>query len=434
MPIKPVKKAPKLSNPPAGPVTIADIGFGGDGIVRQDDQIFFVPGTVPGDVVRLSPDSGSHAKIAELVTPGPGRVTPPCPQAGACGGCNLQQIDPDLLDRIKHEWVTTALRHQGLPVDHVAPVHRIAPASRRRADLAARRIGTKVYLGFHGQGSDRIVAIDPCLVLAPALIGALPALRTLVETSLHVDEKADFHLTETSVGLDIVITRRRAPDLGDREQIAALAVEHGWARVSWRPQADKDAEPVTTLLPPVIDFGGVSVPLPAASFLQASIEAENIMAGWVLDALKDCRHVADLFCGLGSFALRLATQRPDRKVFAADANPAAIHALQQGLRQHQLTSRIETQIQDLYRQTPTAETMKKWQGVVFDPPRAGASLVAGALAKSSVPVVVAVSCNPATLARDVRLLVDGGYHLERIHLIDQFLWSSHIEAVAILRR
>ena len=432
MPSNASKKAPKIFLPPTHPVTIAEIGFGGDGVARWQDGFCYVPGTVPGDVVELAQGHGQTATLKEIITPGPGRVTPPCPQANACGGCNLQMVDLDLLDGIKRDWVVTALRHQGLAAETVGTVQRVNPGSRRRAELAARRIGNKLYLGFHGMASHRIVDIDPCLVLAPALIAALPSLRLLAEKMLQPDEKADLHLTTSSNGLDIVITRRRPLDLDDREIIAILAEQQNWARVSWRHQAEKEAEPVITARAPLVEFGDISVPLPPASFLQASPQAEKIMADVVLATLSEAKIVADLFCGLGSFALRLATARSDRRVIGIDANVAAINALQQSLRQQQLTSRVDVIQQDLFRQTPTQEGMKKWGGVVFDPPRAGATLVAGAFAKSSVPVVVAVSCNPATMARDLKIMVDGGYRLESMTIIDQFLWSAHIEAVAVL--
>lgn len=427
------RKAPKSISVPDTPLTIMDLGASGDGITVCNGQKIFVAGTVPGDEIILSEITGTKGHLKNIMTPGPGRIIPPCPQAGKCGGCQLQYLDPQFLAQAKQKWVANALRQHGLGDVPVLPIRTVPAASRRRAEFVARRRGNKVDIGFHQSSSHDISPVTGCLVLAPPLMAALPGLTGLAENCLRDGEQADLHVTDTETGLDIVLTRKRPLDLADRETMVMLAQRHDWARISWRDDARHDVEPVAAFRAPVIAFGHDRVALPPASFLQAVDTAETWMAELVCAALADCRQVADLFCGMGSFALRLAAARIDRRVLAIDSNPSALAALSAHIRQHG-QGRVQVGKMDLTRQMPAPDIMKSWDGVVFDPPRTGGALVASTLARSSVPIIVAVSCNPATCARDLAVLAGGGYHIDYVQPVDQFLWSSHVEMVAVLKK
>lgn len=410
-------------------VEIQSVGIGGDGIAVIDGKRIFVPNAAPGDIVRLKMD-GPKVRIAEIVTPGSARIAAGCHHHEDCGGCRLHHIAPAALATAKTDWVRIALEQQGLENIPVAPVHTIPPASRRRAELAADWQKGILHIGFHGHNNHHITPIDGCMILSPALMAALPDIEKLAGQLLRTGEKADFHLTETEGGIDVVLTRTRAPDMQDRALIAECATKFNLARISWRTDARHQPEPVCAIRPAIIRFGTAMIELPPASFLQASQAAENIMASWTLEALDGCKNIADLFCGLGSFGLRHA--QAGQKVFAADSNPAALQALRTSAKQHQLSSRLEIKQLDLSRQMPPIDIMKKWDGAIFDPPRTGATLVAQALTKAKVPKIVAISCNPATLARDMRIMVDGGYRITSVRPIDQFHWSNHVETVAVL--
>jgi 23S rRNA (uracil1939-C5)-methyltransferase len=362
--------------------------------------------------------------VPELLSdPSPDRRAPICRHFGTCGGCVAQHMSDPLYADWKRGIVVDALRHRGIDAD-VAPLASIPPASRRRAVLTARRTASGIVLGYHRRKSHDLFGLEECPVLSPAIVDQLASLRTLV-AALGV---ADARLTvlATASGLDVALETEKALTASDNARLVqAAAAQSRLARVA----VNKAIAFERTR--PILDIGGATATPPPGAFVQAVAEAEQMMSDAVLDATSKAKRVADLFCGIGAFTLRLARRA---RLLAIDADRTAVAALEAAARQSQGLKPIEARVRDLFRDPLSPRELEGFDAVVFDPPYAGAKAQAEALARASVPVVVAVSCNPATLARDLRILIDGGYRIDRIVPIDQFVYSAHVEAVVILRR
>ncbi|HET8728519.1 MAG TPA: TRAM domain-containing protein, partial [Alphaproteobacteria bacterium] len=377
-------------------VTVRALGARGDGIAEYEGSRVFVPFAAPGDRVRVrlgeARGDGVAAELLELVRPGPGRTEPPCPHFGSCGGCTLQHLADSAYDAWKRDIVRQALNHRGLEAVAVAPTVRVAPETRRRVTLAARRGRRTLFLGFHERQSNRIIDLETCRIARPDIVALLPALRTLLADLLAESEAVDVAVTLLDDGLDVVVAAARPPDLAARERLAAFAEAQDLARLSWQI-GDRSADPIAYRRPGVRRFGDTTVIVPPAGFLQASCEGEAALTALVLEALKGTERVADLFAGIGTFTLPIARQA---RVLAVDGDAAAIGALDQGVRQGPRAAFVETRVRDLFRDPMEADELASFDAVVFDPPRAGARDQAAALAQSRVPVVVGVSCNPAS--------------------------------------
>lgn len=415
-------------------VTIAEIGGRGDGIARLDGRPLYVPFTLPGDRVSVRIEGvrgdGLVGQAVAMLAAGPGRVEPPCPHFGRCGGCALQHLEDGLYAGWKAAQVVQALARRGLREVPLRPLIRIPSGTRRRASLVAERAGNAVRLGFHERLSHRVVDATVCLVLTPGLAALLPPLRAALLPLLAERERAQLTLTEADRGIDLLVGTARPPGLAAHEALAALAEATHLARLAWRGPAGPP-EPIALRRPVEMRFGGVAVDLPAGAFLQPSAAGEAALTAMVTAALAPCREVADLYAGCGTFSFPLARTA---RVHAVEGDGAAIGALAAAAGRAGLGQRVSAATRDLADNPLEPAELARFDGVVFDPPRAGARAQAEMLAASRVGRVVAVSCDPATFARDARLLVDGGYRLESVTPIDQFIWSPHLELVAVFRR
>ena len=413
---------------------IEALGDQGDGVATVDGRRLFVPVAAPGDRlrVRLGPMRAGRqtALPLELIAEGPERTEPPCPHFGTCGGCVAQHLTADAYRRWKRDRVARALARHGLDPGVVDPVVEIPSATRRRATFAARRLSGGAVLGFNERASARIVDLTTCLVLRPDIVAALPALRRVIGDIAAPSEAIDVSVTRLDDGLDVLFVADREPDLATRERLATFAEHIDAARVSWQVPGGSP-QPVAHRRAGTVVFGGIGVEVPPGAFLQASAEAEAALLGLATGALVDVACVADLYAGVGTFALSIAGRS---KVRAVDGSAAATAALGEAVRRHGLGGRISVATRDLARNPLSAQELAGVDAVIFDPPRQGAKAQAQALAGSAVPTVVAVSCSAASFARDAEILVGGGYRLERVTPVDQFVWSSHIELVAVFRR
>ncbi len=424
-------------------LVIEGLGARGDGFASLDGRPVFVPFTLTGDRVRLrltgERGSGYKAEMLELLEEGPGRVEPPCPHFGTCGGCALQHLSDAAYGEWKQGLLRQALAQRGLHEIPIAPLVRIAPGSRRRATLAAVLAGDRVVLGFHGRESHQVVDLASCLVLTPGLTALLPALREALAPLLAPREVAALTLCETETGVDVLIVSETAPNLAAREALAALAEAQDLARLSWaaRPAvgAAPEPEPVVVRLAPSLLFSGVPVAPPPGGFLQPTVQGEAALVERVLAYLPEgAETIAELYAGCGTFTFPLAKFSETVRVHAIERDEAALAALWAAARQADLAGRITVTAQDLARMPVLAEDLEGGDCVVFDPPRAGAREQTTEIARSSVPAAVAVSCNPKTFARDARILIDGGFTLVEVTPIDQFPWTGHLELVAKFRR
>ena len=411
-------------------LTIESVGVRGDGVAHDDGKPVYVPFSAPGDRVRvrLSNDKGERrGEIVEMLATG-GRAKPICAHFGACGGCALQHLTDEAYAAAKLGWLRGALAQHGFADVEIAPLRRLAPGTRRRARLALAR-GTGVVAGFHGRMSHAIVDMRECHVLHPALFALVEPLRRLAAVLLPKKGTAAASLTLGDAGVDVLLELPKVPGLDALEALARFAAAHDLARLSW--QAGKVLAPVAQRRPVRAVFAGVAVDLPPDAFLQASVEADAVLGALVLDAVGTLRRVADFYSGVGTFTFALASRAP---VHAVEGDAEAAKALGHAAARANLGGRVTVERRDLARRPVSGEDLARFDAVVFDPPRTGAAAQSRELAASPVPRVVAVSCNPATFARDARILVDGGYTLAHVTPVDSFIWSPHLELVARFER
>lgn len=421
-------------------VEIAEIGARGDGVARLGDDQVFVPFTVPGDrvVARVEGRRGDGlaAALVEVTQPGPGRAQPPCPQFGRCGGCSLQHLDPSVYGEWKRGLLLTQLTRHGLGAVPVAAMVQVPAGQRRRAAFAFHRRKGATVLGFNARASHTIIDLDDCLLLERPLAALLPSLRAVLTETVAEGEDGDVTVALTETGLDVLVEVEARLDLFDREKLAAFADAADLARLSWRRPGGGFVEPIARRRPALVRFGAIAVEPPPGNFLQPTLGGERAIAALVTQAVAGAKTVADLYCGCGSFTLPLAAH--GAAVHAVEGDEAPIRSLEAAA--NAAARKVTTEVRDLARRPLLPHELAKFQAVVFDPPRAGAQSQAEQLAQarqqaaSGPATVVAVSCNPATLARDLAILVQAGYRVEGVTPIDQFPHSPHLEAVAILRR
>ena len=410
-------------------VVVGRLGAAGDGIAEHGGQRLFVPGALPGEriLVRLGPPRGEgrSTTIVRRLTDAETRIAPACRHFGRCGGCALQHLAPPAYAAGKRDLIVEALARRGFHDADIAETLVVPPGDRRRAVFSA--VGRKggAVLGFAEAQSHALVDIAECPVIAPALFGLTAPMRTLLSGLLASGQRGQAIATVTAAGIDLVLEIDAVPDLSARERLAAFAAEVDLARLAWR-RPGGTVEILAARRPVHVVFDGVPAVFPPGAFLQASLAGEAALIAEVLAGVGGARTILDLYAGIGTFSLPMSR---GAKVTAMEGDPEAVKALAVSGK-----GKVAVERRDLAREPPDAKALTRFEAVVFDPPRAGARMVVENLAKSAVPTVVAVSCNPQTFARDARTLADGGYRLVRVRPIDQFLWSSHVELVALFRR
>lgn len=397
------------------------IGQRGDGIADTDAGPVFVPYALPGETIIAEVD-GERGRLVAVENASPERVVPSCPLFGTCGGCATQHWASEPYAAWKTGLVTTAMRQAGLDIS-VTPLMMAHGEGRRRLTMHARRgEDGRVAVGFMAARSHAIVPIPACPLLVPALDGAIPAARALAEPLAQTGKPLDIQLTATAGGLDVDIRGHGPASPSLRARLVAIANMHDLARLSLH------GDLVVERKPPIVRMGRADVAIPPGSFLQATATGEETLARLVIAAVGKARKVADLFSGSGPFALRLAESSA---VHAVESDEAAVAALSRAARFTQGLRPVTTEVRDLFRRPLLGPELAAYDAVVFDPPRAGAEAQAKALAASTVPCVVAVSCNAGTFARDAASLVAGGYRLAEVTPVDQFLHSAHVELVGV---
>jgi 23S rRNA (uracil1939-C5)-methyltransferase len=408
-------------------LTIARMGHRGDGIADTPAGPMYVSYTLPGESVDVDawPGHPDRRHLVRVEAPSPERIAPICPHFGICGGCAIQHWEIARYLDWKRDLVVTALQDAGIAAS-VEPMVDAHGDGRRRATFHARRGAHAVLdVGFAAKSAHHIVAIDRCPILAPGLDGALKAAWAIAETLQAHGKPLDIQVIATETGLDIDVrgSGTLKPQLA--MILASLAEHHRLARLT------RHGELIAQRAAPTVTMGRCVVTLPAGAFLQATQEGEMALARLVVSHVGGSKQVADLFCGVGPFALRLAERA---RVSAFDSDADAVAALRQAAATTSGLKPVAAEARDLFRRPLVASELSRFDAVVFDPPRQGAQAQARELATSKVPLVVAVSCNPATFARDARLLMDGGYRLETVTPVDQFRYSAHVELVARFRR
>ena len=416
-------------------IQIERMGADGDGVAPlPDGKFLYAPNTLPGEWVQpgdLTRRGEGWTAAATVLEPAPERVTPPCPHFGPCGGCTVQHWRDDSYAAWKASLVAETMQRLGW--DGPEPtLARTPPGARRRMDLAIRRDGPRILLGLHRRKSSDIVDMQACPVLHPTLFALLQALRPVLLrlTGLRRDGSAVINLLDS--GPDLLLRTDGVLSAGDRVLLTTLANQHGMPRISWATGLQRGSlgapEPACLLRPAVTALGGVETRVPPGAFLQASAEGETAIVAAVLAALPAMpakARVVELFAGVGSLTHAIATRA---RVHAYEGDPDAYAALR-GAR----NPRVETALRDLARQPLTVKELAGAAAIVLDPPHGGALLQMPALAASGLPMVY-VSCNPAALLRDGRILIAAGYRVHSVAAIDQFLWSARVESVVAFRK
>lgn len=400
--------------------TINRLGHQGDGVA---DGPVFARRCLPGETVS-GVLNGQTLSDIRIETPSPDRIQAACRHYKACGGCSLQHAAPEFVAAWKQELVQNALHAQGLETTF-RPVHTSAEKSRRRATFAARRTKKGALVGFHGAASDVITEIPDCILLDPALIAALPVAEELAVIGASRKTPLSVTATVSEIGLDILVRHGKPLDSDLRFGLAQLIGKHNLARLAW------EDELIGMNQPPMQRFGRAKVCPPPGSFLQATKDGETALRDAVLEITDGARKVMDLFAGCGTFTLPLA-ERAD--VHAVEGERAMIAALDAGWRKAQGLHTVTSEARDLFRRPMLPDELNPfgapYEAVVIDPPRAGAQAQVEELARGQVPTIAYVSCNPVTFARDARILVEAGYRLNWIQVVDQFRWAAHAELAA----
>jgi 23S rRNA (uracil1939-C5)-methyltransferase len=402
-------------------LTITALGHEGDGIAETaSGQKVFVPFTLPGETITAEVD-GERGHLLSIETPSPERVDPACRHFGTCGGCALQHWAPEHYQAWKRDLVVHAFAQRGIETD-VAPVVPVAPHTRRRAVFTLARDDKGLVLGFNRRDSHDVLAIEECPLLVPEIETRRDKLAALANRLVDQGKRARMTVVSTDTGLDVSLEGARKPGRADYEALGRAAVDGAICRLTV-----DGAEIVMSRVPEIRNDPIVLYPSPGG-FLQATAPSELAMADLVDQAIgKAGGPVLDLFSGIGTFTLKLARRFP---VLAVEGDDTLLKALDRSMRFSKGIRAVTTRRRDLFLNPMVPVELKPFKAVVFDPPRAGAKAQAEMLAKSDVPKIVGVSCNPATLARDARILIDGGYRLTSVTPVDQFLWSGHVEVVA----
>ncbi len=407
-------------------LTIAAMGARGDGIGAIEGDRVHVPFALPGEIVRITRE-GERGTLLDIIEASADRVIPPCPHFTRCGGCSVQHWAAGATAEWKRQRVETALRRAKIDAE-VLPTRDAYGVGRRRVTLHVRypKIpGGRIEAGFMQARSHALVDLDSCPLLVPELAPAPEIARAIGHILRGLAKPLDVQVTACETGLDCDIRGSGPLVDGLRQKLIALARERNLTRLTLHGERLIEARV------PVLTFDGLTAYLPPGSFLQATAEAESTLASYAVEALKGAKQVADLFCGLGPFALRLARHV---KVSAMDSDKGAIEALGRSIRANPGGKPLVAEARDLFRRPLFAPDLKPFDAVLMDPPRQGAEAQARELAKSKVAKVVSISCDPESFARDARILVDGGFRLGPVTPVDQFRYSAHVEVMAVFTR
>ena len=404
-------------------LTIDHVGQQGDGVAFDGARNIYVPYTLGGEIVEVatSPErSADRRDLAAIITPSSERIAPFCDYFGTCGGCAIQHWRTDAYRNWKRQLVVDTLKQAGIACEVGALVDAHG-SGRRRATFHARQGSGALRVGFAAAGRHEIVPISHCPILDPVMGGAIAAANAVAELLKPVGKPLDIQISATDNGLDVDVRGSGPLDTAMLSKLSGLAKRHRLARLT------RHGELVLQQVPPTVRVGRARVMLPPASFMQPTQAGEETLASLAIERCKGAKRIADLFCGFGPFALRLAEKF---RVAAFDSDVKAVAALNDAVRATQGLKPLTAEARDLFRRPLVPQELRDFDTVVFDPPRQGAEAQSRQLAASRLPRVVAVSCNPATFARDAKILLGSGFKLGELIPVDQFRHTPHVEIVA----
>ncbi len=389
------------------------------GLGRASDGQSVLPRTLPGEEVDVAQDGS-----VRIVMPSPNRVTAPCRHFKSCGGCAMQHASDAFVADWKVEIVTTALKARGLSAE-MRPIATSPANSRRRAKFSGRRTKKGAMVGFHAKGSDTLIQVPDCQLITPALAQILPGLEVLTVAACSRKGEIDLTVTDAPLGPDILVETEKPLTPQLQIEMANFAQTHGLSRLAWND------ETVVTINAPVQDFGGTGVTPPPGAFLQATKEGELALLTAITEITEGTSRIVDLFAGCGTFTLPLAKRA---EVHAVEGSGDMLDALDRGWRAGHQLRKVTTETRDLFRRPLEPDELAQFDAAVIDPPRAGAEAQIATLAQSDIGTIAMVSCNPVTFARDSTTLIDAGFAMNWVRVVDQFRWSPHVEVVGSFSR
>lgn len=431
-------------NSPPITVHIDRIGGGGDGIGEAEITLnyqpemrrVFVPNTLAGEQVTVQPvqitSQGIKAELVELITASPMRTTPTCEIAFSCGGCQLQHLSEDSYRDWKTDQLVSLCRKSGLVPNRVEPAFFAPEADRRRARFAFQNTASGLVLGFFARQSHHILGLDSCVILRPDLKAILPALQTWLENGLPAGSRGSIQVNMADEGADILLVTEAGFSTDTLSSLSATAHQTKATRISTATSDQPVPVPIFVAAAPHLSDIGLPTAIPAGCFLQSSQSAEAEMQQHIRDALAGYNRIVDLFCGVGTFSAPLLSA--SRQIFAADNDEMAVAAYRQAAHNKGLAQSLSASTRNLSEAPIRADELSGYQAAIIDPPRSGAAAQMPHINASALELVVMVSCNPHSLFKDIQHLCDGGFEFDSLKLIDQFVWSTHCEAIAILRR
>ncbi len=409
-------------------LTIDDIGDQGDGIAHYKNTTIFVDGALTGERVKVELEDNKNlvqrAKLLEVLLPSSWRVTPPCKHFNKCGGCKLQHMNDDSYSNCKMGQFQRTLLGANISIPPMMAPVITAAKTRRRARLAVRHTKNGILIGYNAWRSNFIVDVEECAVLKPELVSLIGKLRRSLTLWLPYGESCDVQLTALHDGIDLLLIGGPPLGLDQRQILAEMAALLNIAHVSWKKWDRAPVEPVAHMVPLGVSFGKTRIPFPPGSFLQATPAGEQALIEFSNSICKEGNRILDLFCGLGTFSL---SAKAPKNIHFVDLDGPAVEALEMEARRN---NNMSVELRNLINNPMTSGECNDYDVVIFDPPRGGAKAQATQLSKSDVPNIVAVSCDPSSFARDTKILIDGGYEMESLLPVDQFLWSTHLECIA----
>lgn len=432
-----------LSAKPTIDLSIHSIGGMGDGIADYKGKTVFVPYSCAGDVIKATIINEKkdyiRAALSEIIHPSSDRQVPICQHFGVCGGCSFQHLSEFVYYQHKYALLTQIAKELGYDTSIVRPVVRIGPASRRRVDLKINLHKGEIRIGFFSPKSHNLIELKECPVSDDRLMALLPALKDIFQRLKKPGIIHGIHLTHCDHGFDAILYVKSRVQEADRQMLIAFAQSHCIIRLS-EAVADPSAESSTPADLRIwfdsgkatVQFGDVTVKLPAGAFLQATRNGQLAITQAVIRYVSGCRHIADLYAGCGTYSFPLVQHV--QRVTAFEGAAEMSLAMHNAILSHQLEDRVHTVIRDLFREPLLPGELVSYDGIVINPPRNGALPQVQAIAKSTVNTIAMVSCNPASFARDARCLIHAGFHLKEMIPIDQFYWTNHLELVAHFQR
>jgi 23S rRNA (uracil1939-C5)-methyltransferase len=419
-------------------LTIHAMGGLGDGIASHEGQQVFVPFACVGDEVRVAlsasgkPGQPLRAELLEVVKPSPKRQPAPCRHFGTCGGCALQHMKPDAYRQFKQQFLRKLLDDMGVDPAIILPMVEVGAQSRRRAEFKISVRKGVVKMGFFASQSHRLVPLEECQICDPRLMALLPIFQACLAGLKKPGRILALHVTLLEAGVDATLMVSKSLTEGDRQSIRQFARSNPLVRVSEQHSGEGQELLSPRILHDTqqakISLGGVSVALPVGAFLQATEAGQEAITRQVLQHLQGCKAVLDLYAGCGTYSFPLAGQV--ERVSAFEASVEMIAAMHNALMGQGLEGRMQASARDLVQSPLAVQELQGFDGMVINPPRSGALPQVKMIARSQLPRLVMVSCNPLTFQRDATILLNSGYRLTELLPIDQFYWSSHLELVA----